>query len=59
MEGKPPRCPLNICIYIYIDACMRRKSSEKSKEGGVLRSGDGEERRGGGGLPVTREKNLR
>lgn len=24
---------------------MRRKYSEKSKEGGVLRSGDGEERR--------------
>lgn len=28
-----------------IYACMRRKYSEKSKEGGVLRSGDREERR--------------
>lgn len=30
---------------IYINVCTRRKYSEKSKEGGVLRSADGEERR--------------
>lgn len=34
-----------IYIYPYTYACMRRKYSEKSKEGGVLRSGDGEGRR--------------